>query len=252
MNVLIVFAHPEPDSFAGAMKNLAVETLTAEGHTVVVSDLYTEGFQAAAGPADVTKRVDPERFDLGAEQAFAAKEGCFSDEIQGEIDRLFEADFLILQFPMWWFSMPAIMKGWIDRVFAFGVTYDFGQTWDKGILKGRRAMLSFTTGAPEGVFATDGRSGDLERVLWPIHGGVLALCGYEVLPPFIGYAVPWIGDEGRQATLERYRQRLIGIENDSPLFFHKLEDFGENHRMNPDVEPGTPAQHRGQRKHLGQ
>ena len=232
------------------MKNLAVETLTAEGHTVVVSDLYTEGFQAAAGPADVTKRVDPERFDLGAEQAFAAKEGCFSDEIQGEIDRLFEADLLILQFPMWWFSMPAIMKGWIDRVFAFGVTYDFGQTWDKGVLQGRRAMLSFTTGAPEGVFAPDGRSGDLERVLWPIHGGVLALCGYEVLPPFVGYAVPWIGDEGRLATLDQYRQRLICIENDSPLFFHKLEDFGENHRMNPDVEPATPAQHRGTRKHL--
>jgi NAD(P)H dehydrogenase (quinone) len=250
MNVLIVYAHPEPDSFAGAMKNIAVETLTAEGHTVVVSDLYAEGFQAAAGTADVTKRVDPERFDLGAEQAFAAKKGCFAGEIQGEIDRLFDADFLILQFPMWWFSVPAIMKGWIDRVFAYGVTYDFGQTWDKGILKGRRAMLSFTTGAPEGVFAPDGRSGDLERVLWPIHGGVLALCGYEVLAPFIGYAVPWIGDQGRQAALDRYRQRLINIENDSPLFFHKLDDFGDDHRMKPDVDPATPAQHRGARKHF--
>jgi NAD(P)H dehydrogenase (quinone) len=250
MNVLIVFAHPEPDSFAGAMKNIAVDTLTAEGHTVVVSDLYTEGFQASAGPADVTKRLDSERFDLGAEQAYAAKNDCFAGEIQGEIDRLFEADMLILQFPMWWFSVPAIMKGWIDRVFAFGVTYEFGQTWDKGILKGRRAMLSFTTSAPEGVFATDGRSGDLERLLWPIHGGVLALCGYEVLSPYVGYAVPWIDDAGRQAILDNYRQRLIGIEKDTPLFFHRLEDFGDDHRMKPDVEPATPAQHRGPRKHL--
>jgi NAD(P)H dehydrogenase (quinone) len=250
MNVLIVYAHPEPDSFAGAMKNLAVDTLTEQGHTVVVSDLYTEGFQAAAGPADVTERADPDRFDLGAEQAHAAKNRCFADEIQGEIDRLFEADMLILQFPMWWFSMPAIMKGWIDRVFAYGVTYDFGRTWDKGILKGRRAMLSFTTGAPPGVFATDGRSGDLERLLWPIHGGVLALCGYEVLPPFVGYAVPWVENAGRQAILDDYRQRLIGIENDSPLFFHKLEDFGDDHRMKPDLTPATPAQHRETRKHL--
>lgn len=250
MNVLIVYAHPEPDSFTGAMKNLAVDTLTGEGHTVVVSDLYTEGFQAAAGPADVTHRVDPDRFNLGAEQAHAAKNSCFADEIQGEIDRLFEADLLILQFPMWWFSMPAIMKGWIDRVFAFGVTYDFGQTWDKGILKGRRAMLSFTTGAPPGVFAPDGRSGDLERILWPVQGGVLALCGYDVLPPFVGYAVPWIENEGRQAVLEKYRQRLIDVENDSPLFFHKLEDFGDDHRMKPSIEPATPAQHRGTRKHF--
>ena len=146
--------------------------------------------------------------------------------------------------------MPAILKGWIDRVFAFGVTYDFGRTWDKGVLKGRRAMLSFTTGAPPGVFMPDGRSGDLERVLWPIHGGVLALCGYEVLSPFVGYAVPWIGDEGRQKMLEDYRQRLLNIESDIPMFFHKLDDFGEDHRMKPDVEPGTPAQHRGARKHL--
>ena len=82
---------------------------------------------------------------------------------EGEIDRLFAADLLILQFPMWWFSVPAILKGWIDRVFAFGVTYDFGRTWDKGVMCGRRAMLSMTTSAPPGVFMPDGRSGDLNR-----------------------------------------------------------------------------------------
>jgi NAD(P)H dehydrogenase (quinone) len=250
MNVLIVVANPEPQSFGGALKNIAVETLTGMGHTVVVSDLYVEGFAATAGPNDVTERVNPERFELGAEQAHATVANCFARDIQGEIDRLFAADLLILQFPMWWFSMPAIMKGWIDRVFAFGITYDFGRTWDKGVMKGRRAMLSFTTGAPPGVFMPDGRSGDMERVLWPIHGGVLALCGYEVLPPFAGYAVPWIGDEGRQQVLEDYRQRLLNIDSDEPLFFHPLEDFGDDHRMKPDIEPQTPAQHRGPRKHL--
>jgi NAD(P)H dehydrogenase (quinone) len=250
VKVLIVYAHPEPHSFGGAMRDIAVDTLTSMDHTVVVSDLYTEGFEAAAGPGDFTERLNPDRFDLGAEQAHAAKEKCFSREIQNEIDRLFAADLLILQFPMWWFSTPAILKGWIDRVFAFGVTYDFGRTWDKGVMKGRRTMLSLTTSAPPGVFMPDGRSGDMERVLWPIHGGVLALCGYEVLPPFIGYAVPWIDDAGRQQVLESYRERLKNIESDAPMFFHPLEDFGEDHRMKPDVEPGTPAQHRGPRKHF--
>jgi len=250
MKVLIVHAHPEPQSFNGAMTDLAVATLTAKGHEVVVSDLYADNFQATAGPGDVTDRAEPEIFSLGNEQAHAAKENCFAPEIQREIDRVFAADFLLLQFPMWWFSTPAILKGWIDRVFAFGVTYDFGRTWDKGILRGKKAMLSFTTGAPPGVFEPDGRSGDLERVLWPIHGGVLALCGYEVLPPFIGWAVPWVGDDGRQAVLENYRQRLTNIETDRPLFFHRLADFGEDHRLKPDIEPGTPAQHRGKRKHF--
>jgi NAD(P)H dehydrogenase (quinone) len=250
LNVLIVFAHPEPKSFNGALKDLAVDTLTNAGHEVVVSDLYADGFAAAAGPADVTERANPERFDLGAEQAHAARTSGFSADIQREIDRVFTADLLLMQFPMWWFSLPAILKGWIDRVFAFGVTYDFGRTWDKGVLRGKRAMLSLTTSAPPNVFMPDGRSGDLERILWPIHGGVLALCGCQVLPPFVGYAVPWIDDEGRRDVLDAYQQRLLGLDHDAPLFFHKLDEFGEDHRMRPDVEPGTPAQHRGPRKHI--
>ena len=215
-----------------------------------MSDLYAEEFQAAAGPWDVTHRTNTDRFDLGAEQMAAAKDRAYAPDIRRELNRLFAADLLILQFPMWWFSVPAILKGWIDRVFTFGVAYDFGRTWNRGVFAGKRAMLSFTTGAPANAFQPDGRSGDLERVLWPIHGGVLALCGFEVLRPFEAWAVPWIGDDGRAAVLESYRQRLQQLDSEQPLFFHPLEDFGEDHRLRPEVEPGTPGQHRDPRKHL--
>lgn len=250
MNVLIVYAHREPQSFSGALREAAMNTLTEEGHTVVVSDLYAEGFDPAAGPGDFTSRANTEIFELGAEQEHAARNGCFVPEIQGEIDRLFDADLLILQFPMWWYSVPAIMKGWIDRVFAFGVTYDFGRTWDRGIMRGKRAMLTFTTGAPEATFATDGRNGDLERVLWPLHAGVLALCGFDVLPPFAAWAPAWAGDEGREAILTNYADRLRHVGDDEPLFFHKLDEYGDDFLLKPDIEPGTPCQHRGPRKHL--
>lgn len=250
MNILIVYAHPEPQSFGGALRGVAIDTLSGEGHTVVVSDLYAEGFHAAAGPADFAERFNPHLFELGVEQENAAKRDCFAPEIQGEIDRLMAADLLILQFPMWWYSVPAIMKGWIDRIFAFGVTYDFGRTWDRGVMRGKRAMLAFTTGAPESTFATDGRNGDIERVLWPLHAGVLALCGYDVLPPFISYAPAWVSAEDRETTLKLYADRLRNIENDEPLFFHTLGDYDDNSRLKPDVEPGTPCQHRGPRKHL--
>jgi len=250
MNVLIVYAHPEPRSFGGALRDVAIDTLTQQGHTVVVSDLYAESFHAAAGPADFTEHTNKEVFELGAEQEHAAKHDGFSPEIQGEIDRLFAADFLILQFPMWWFSVPAIMKGWIDRVFAFGVTYDFGRTWDRGVMRGKRAMLTFTTGAPESTFAPDGRNGDLEQVLWPLHAGVLALCGFDVLPPFAGWAPAWVGAEAREDMLQSYAQRLGRIDADKPLFFHALDDYGDDSRLKPDVEPATPCQHRGPRKHL--
>ncbi len=148
MNALIVYAHPEPQSFGAGMLSVAMDALTDAGHTVVVSDLYAESFSAAAGPEDFIDRLDPDTLNLGAEQEHAAKNECFAGDIQREIDRLFAADLLILQLPLWWYSVPAIMKGWIDRVFAYGVTYDFGRTWDRGIMQGKRAMLAFTTGAP--------------------------------------------------------------------------------------------------------
>ena len=250
MRVLIVYAHPEPQSFNGAMKDLAVETLSTAGHSVTVSDLYAQKFNPVAGTRDFKTRADPTRLDLGVEQANAAQTAGFAPDVQAEIDKLMAADFLILQFPFWWYSVPAMLKGWIDRVFAYGVAYDFGRTWDRGVFRGRSAMLAFTTSAPPTSSFPDGRNGDLERTLWPLHAGVLALCGYDVLQPYVAHAVRWVDQARREAILAEYRQRLLQIESDQPLFFQKLEDYGPDGRLKPDIEPATPGQHRGPRFHL--
>lgn len=250
MHVLIVYAHPEPTSFNHAMKELAVATLTGAGHRVTVSDLYGQGFNPVAGGGDVLMRADQARLDLGVEQAHAARTRGFAPEVQAEIDKLMAADFLLLQFPLWWYSVPAMLKGWVDRVFAYGVTYDFGRTWDRGIFQGRRAMLSFTTSSPATTALPDGRNGDLERTLWPLHAGVLALCGYAVLKPYVAHGVRWIDGPQRVAILANYRARLLQIESDPPLFFHKSADFGPDGRLKPHLEPHTPGQHRGPRFHL--
>jgi NAD(P)H dehydrogenase (quinone) len=250
MRVLIVYAHPEPTSFNGAMKDLAVETLSAAGHAVTVSDLYAQGFNPVAGAHDFTHRSDPARLDFGAEQAHAARTGGFAPDVRAEMDKLLAADLLILQFPFWWYSLPAMLKGWIDRVFAYGVAYDFGRTWDRGVFTGRRAMLAFTTSAPPTSSLPDGRNGDLERTLWPLHAGVLALCGYDVLKPFVAHAVRWVDAQQRDAILAEYRVRLQGLEADAPLFFQKLADYGPDGRLKPGIEPRTPGQHRGPRLHL--
>lgn len=250
MRALIIYAHPEPHSFNGAMKDLAVATLTGAGYQVTVSDLYAQNFNPVAGSHDFTARADPARLDMGAEQAHAARTGGFAPDVQREIDRLLAADLLILQFPFWWYSVPAMLKGWIDRVFAYGVTYDFGRTWDRGVLRGRRAMLSFTTSAPPTASLPDGRNGDLERTLWPLHAGVLALCGYDVLQPFVAHAVRWVDDVRRKAILDEYRQRLLNLANDTPMFFQKLDDYGPDGRLKSGIQPRTPGQHRGPRFHL--
>jgi len=250
MRVLIVYAHPEPSSFNGAMKDLAVETLSAAGHSVTVSDLYAQGFNPVAGAHDFTRRVDAAYLEIGTEQAHAAQSAGFAPDVQAEIEKLLAADLLILQFPFWWYSAPAILKGWIDRVFAYGIAYDFGRTWDRGVFRGRRAMLAFTTSAPPSSSFPDGRNGDLERTLWPLHAGVLALCGYDVLKPYVAHAVRWVDRERREALLAEYRQRLLNVESDQPLFFQKLADYGPDGRLNPEIEPATPGQHRGPRLHL--
>ena len=124
MQILIVYAHPEPTSFNAAMKDLAVETLTAQGHSVVVSDLYAMGWNAVAGPQDVTgARSDTSRFSLAREQTHAMEQGNIAVDIAAEQAKLTAADLVIFQFPIWWFGMPAILKGWADRVFARGFAY---------------------------------------------------------------------------------------------------------------------------------
>jgi NAD(P)H dehydrogenase (quinone) len=249
MQVLLVYAHPESNSFNGALADTARKTLSAAGHNVEFSDLYAQKFNPVAGPHDVTTRQNEDVFSLGGEQMYASKNAGFAPDVQAEMDKLMRADLLILQFPMWWFSMPAIMKGWIDRVFAFGKAYDFGRTWEQGLFTGRRAMLTITASAPADAFLPDGRNGDMERVLWPIHGGILALCGYSVLPPYIAHGIPFVGEDAMRDELQRYEQQLQSIDTAKPLFFHSSDDI-ENYRIKPGVEPASPAQHRGPRRHL--
>lgn len=250
MQVFIVHAHPDPRSFNAALTATATRTLAAAGHAVVVSDLYAMGFNPVAGAGDFTGRADPDRLDVGIEQAHAARTGGFAPDVQAEIDRLRACDLLILQFPLWWYSVPAILKGWIDRVFAYGVAYDFGRTWDRGVFTGKRALLSFTTSSPPSSTGPDGRNGDLERTLWPLHAGVLALCGFSVLPPFVAPAVRFIDTAAREALLAAWAARLAGLAGDTPLFFHRLDDYDASGRLKPGVEPATPGQHRGRRFHL--
>src|SRR5690554_7798474 len=98
MHALIVFCHPEPRSFNGALKELAVETLEGLGHGVEVSDLYAEGFDFVEHPAHFAERAEPETFLPLTEQRHAFDAGTLPDDVQREIARIERADLVILQF----------------------------------------------------------------------------------------------------------------------------------------------------------
>lgn len=236
MNVLIVYAHPEPKSFNGALKDTAVETLSAAGHEVVVSDLYAMGFNPVAGPDDMTGELEnPDFFSLATEQTKAYRDGTTAPELLVEMQKLERADLVIFQFPIWWFGMPAMLKGWADRVFARGFAYVGGRKYDSGMFKGKTAMVVATTGTSADTYCPDGIDGDILTVLWPLHNGLLRYSGFDVLPPFIAYMPGRVGDDGRQAYLNDYKKRLGVLDTTPHLFFHSKDDYGINERLKPGV-----------------
>jgi len=236
MNVLIVFAHPEPRSFNGAMKDLAVYTLEKLGHGVEVSDLYAIEFNAVVGAEDFTgERADRDYLSIAREQTHAMETETLAADIVAEQDKLRRADLVIFQFPIWWFGMPAILKGWADRVFARGFAYLAGRKYDTGMFRGKTAMVATTTGTSPDTYAPDGIDGDILTVLWPIHNGLLRYCGFDVLPPFVAYMPGRVGPSGREAYLDAYRKRLGELCTTPKLFFHPAEDYGPNERLKPGV-----------------
>lgn len=236
MKVLIVYAHEEPHSFNGALKNAAIRTFEELGHTVVVSDLYRMKFKAVADGEDFLERRDKHYLKRQSEEKVASELGTLAHDILVEQKKLRDCDLLILQFPLWWFSMPAILKGWVDRVMSMGFAYGGGQWYDTGGLKGRRAMLSVTTGGPDFMYSPAGRNGDIEKILFPIQHGILYFCGFDVLPPYIAYSPAHASQELRNQMIEDYQTRLRGLDQLQPIAFHPTHHFDERMQLKPEFQ----------------
>jgi len=217
MNVLIVYWHPEPKSFNHAMMETAREALVAAGHAVQVSDLHAMAFEPVSARSSFTTVKDPDYFKPQQEEMHASASNGFAPAIEAEIRKLECCELMIWQFPLWWFGMPAALKGWVDRVFAMGRVYGGGRIYDNGTCRGKRAMLSLTTGGPPEAYRPDGFNGDLAGVLRPIHRGMLRFVGFDVLAPQVVYGPARMTDEQRRAELARYAQRLSAIAHESPI-----------------------------------
>jgi NAD(P)H dehydrogenase (quinone) len=247
MHALIVFAHPEPRSFNAQLKDVAAATLAGQGCQVEVSDLYAMGFDPAEGPRHFANRARPERFGAQTEQRHAHETGATGPDVAGEIAKLERADFVLFQYPIWWFGMPAMLKGWIDRVFAFGGVYTAKMRYENGKFRGKRAMLSVTAGAPETTYRHNGRSGDLDLLLWPMHKS-LVYVGFSVLPPFLssgiqdGIKYDSADDERRRvaAYQEGLAERLRHLDRQAPLPFNTMADFDETGRLKPGAPGFSP------------
>lgn len=227
MNVLIVFAHNEAQSFNAALKNLAVDELMAQGHEVVVSDLYAMQWNPVASAKDFGSRANPDYLVYALEQRHGYETQTLAPDILAEVEKLKWADLVIFNFPVYWYSMPAIMKGWLDRVVISGLCYGGMRFYDRGGMRGKKAMITTSVGGQPHMFAPDGIHGDLGLMLRHILRGALGYAGFTVLPPFIAYHVPYIQPEERARYLNDYKQRLQALDDLTPLAFPSMDDFDE-------------------------
>jgi NAD(P)H dehydrogenase (quinone) len=123
------------------------------------------------------------------------------------------ADLLIFQFPIWFTSMPAIMKGWIDRVMApgFGFNPITNSAYDTGLFKEKSAMLVATAGAPKEMYSEGGAHGDLNRHLESITHCIFQFMGVKVFPSHIIYEASSMPREKGVEELEKYRKSLLKL-----------------------------------------
>ncbi len=204
-------------------------------------------FDPCEGPAHYVERADAARFDAQREQRHAGDVDALPAFVAEELERLDAADLLILQYPMWWHMPPAILKGWFDRVFAYGAAYTARRRFETGRFQAKRALLSVTVGTTRATYEHDGRSGDISLMLWPVEF-TLAYVGYEILAPFVAYGVEGglrYSDPGEiearlQVIVDDLRRDLGRLDERPRIPFNRMADWGADGRIRPDAAVHSP------------
>ena len=249
MQALIVLATPEPRSANGRLATASERALRAAGWSVEKLDLYAAGFDPVEAAGHYRQRAEPACFDPQVEQRAAVEGGSLAPEIAAAAESLEAADLTILQYPLWWFGPPAMLKGWLDRVLLYGRFYSSERRYDRGPLRGRRALLSITAGDSQEAYGHDGLGGDLAALLWPTLF-TLRFVGFSVLRPSVTFGVHGglnaAAADGAAVELrlrrteERLARRLPDVFQEPELPFNGWSDFQEDGRLTPEAAVHSP------------
>lgn len=245
-HALIIHAHPDPASLTAQFATLARQTLQQQGCEVMESDLYAMGWKAGADAQDFPDRLNPRRLFLISESQHAYANGRQSADMAAEQQKLLAADLVIMLFPLWWYGLPALLKGWIDRVYAYGFAYGYrneGNRWryGDGALSGKRAMLAAMVGGPERDYGPRGINGPLEQLLFPVTHGCLFYPGMEVLPTHAVYDANRLSATDMDAAKDAWRRRLLGVWDEAPIPFRRQNggDYSDGHTLGEQVAAGA-------------
>ena len=194
MRALVVYCHPNPDSLVAAARDRVLAGLAAAGHETRLLDLYAEGFTP----------------ELTAEERDAARESELAPELRRSVEHLRWAEALVLVYPTWWSGQPAMLKGWIDRVWVNEIAWTLpdGANRLRPALRNVRRLVAVTThGSSKWINAIEGESGKrtLTRSLRP-------MCHPLARTTWLGmYGVDNASDAERLAFLDRVERRMARL-----------------------------------------
>lgn len=224
--ILWVSAHPDPQSLTAHLREAALDHLRAHGHQVTKSDLHAMRWNPVLTDDDLGPRTEG---PLAARQKAAALGGTLSADIRAEQSKLRDADTLVLQFPLWWYGMPAILKGWFDRVFTAGFAFWLKdpatgrvRKYGDGGLVGRRVLIVVAAGDRPESLGPRGMSGPLEDVLWPLLHGTAHYTGMAALLPHLVASSDRVDAGVFTEERRRLLDRLDHLDDEGPIPFRTL------------------------------
>ncbi|WP_324651791.1 NAD(P)H-dependent oxidoreductase [Georgenia sp. H159] len=244
--VLWVSAHPEPASLSGSLRRDGITALRGSGHEVVESDLYAMDWDPVVRPDNLDRRGITGRVDVTRHGRRAVLEDAVPDDVAGEQAKLARADVVVVQFPLWWYGMPAILKGWFDRVlvsgFAFGKDPVTGRRlrFEQGPFRGTRALAVLTLGDRAASIGPRGKGGELTELLFGLLHGTFAYTGMDVLRPWALPSADFTDADGYLAARASLTSRLESLFAEQPIPYREqfTGDYTDQWELQPHVVPG--------------
>lgn len=187
MKHLVIVAHPYSKSFGKGIADTIEKEVLSNGSEVRVRDLYEIGFDPILKGSDLLN----------------LQTGNYADDIKTEQEHIKWADIITFVYPVWWAGLPALLKGYVDRVFANGFAFTYGETGPIGLLKGRKAILISTTGFPSEVYDQIGMHKSMEQTS---DEAIFKFCGVEVIKHVFFGAIPFSTEENRAQYLEEVKE----------------------------------------------
>ena len=189
MKAVVIYAHPNPMSFNSAIAAVVREELEKKGAQVKFKDLYAMNWNPV----------------LSAKDFEGYHTGNLPEDIKAEQADISEADVIVMVSPVWWFSIPAILKGYIDRVLSIGFAYEYTPTGPRGMLNGKKALLITTSGADDRAAK---QSGMVDGITKSVVNSVFGFSGFAQYKYKNFFAVPTVSDKERKEILAELRQLI--------------------------------------------